>query len=205
VVLHYRDYGDYEAYTKHQSSKFKRVKNPDKLFTRQYNWLLERIGSFLPFLDGRNALCLGARSGSEVAAFRDLGFKAIGIDLNPGKESDLVIPGDFHDIPFEDGSFDVVYFNSIDHALDVRKISQEIHRVLVPNGQLALEISTKLSRRDAKYFERSGIYESLVWDKTEDVVATFEEFQTEKDLGHTTKRKKEWVGFVLRAKNAPMV
>ena len=45
-------------------------------------------------------LCLGARLGTEVRALHNLGYFAIGIDLNPGVDNPYVLMGDFHKLVF---------------------------------------------------------------------------------------------------------
>ncbi len=43
--------------------------------------------------------------------------------------------GDFHELPFPDRTFDVVYFfESIEHAYDLQKLFAEVNRVLRPGG-----------------------------------------------------------------------
>lgn len=101
---------------------------------------------FLPLLEnglptGLRVLCLGARRGEEVWAWKALGFKAIGIDLNPGKNNPDVQVGDFHDLHrFDPGSFEVVYTNSFDHVYDWEKVVDEIQRVVTPCGWVILDL-----------------------------------------------------------------
>jgi len=78
------------------------------------------------------AVCLGARLGAEVQALRDLGYKAIGIDLVPCLP--LVIEGDFSAIPLGDGSKDLAYCNSIDHVLHMGQFVAEARRILKRPG-----------------------------------------------------------------------
>ena len=49
-------------------------------------------------------ICLGARLGGEVRAFKTLGAIAIGIDLNPGKDSMDVLAGDYYNIGLPNNS-----------------------------------------------------------------------------------------------------
>ena len=79
-------------------------------------------------------LCLGARLGGEVRAFRALGALSVGIDLNPGSNNPLVLEGDFHHIQFADETSDVIFTNVIGHAFDLRLLGNEICRVLKPTG-----------------------------------------------------------------------
>jgi len=81
---------------------------------------------------GSNCLCIGARTGQEVQALRDDGKEAIGIDLVPCEP--LVIEGDFHNLSYEDDSFDFLFSNVFDHALYPEKFCSEAFRVLKENG-----------------------------------------------------------------------
>ena len=69
-----------------------------------------------------SVLCLGARQGTEVKAFLDLGCFAVRIDLEPGAENQFVVQGDFHDLKFPTESVDIVFTNSLDHAFDPKKM-----------------------------------------------------------------------------------
>src|SRR3989304_7073077 len=73
-------------------------------------------------------ICLGARMGEEVQAFKDLGYDAIGIDLVPNEP--LVIHGDFNNLQYANDSVDIVYTNAIDHCWDMGKFTDEMKRVL---------------------------------------------------------------------------
>jgi SAM-dependent methyltransferase len=79
---------------------------------------------------------LGARFGTEVKAFHDLGSFAVGIDVRTGERNKFVLQGDFHDIQFPAATVDIVFTNSLDHAFDFEKVIQEIRRVLKPSGTL---------------------------------------------------------------------
>jgi SAM-dependent methyltransferase len=84
-------------------------------------------------------LCLGARLGGEVRAFRSLGALAIGIDLNPGPINAVVLPGDFHHLPFAASTFDLIFTNVIGHAFDLARLEHEICRVLKPRGGFLMD------------------------------------------------------------------
>jgi SAM-dependent methyltransferase len=81
---------------------------------------------------GNKCLCIGARTGQEVQALLDLGKDATGIDIV--KCEPLVIEGDFHNLSFEDSSFDFVFSNVVDHALYPDKFFSEANRVLKDKG-----------------------------------------------------------------------
>src|SRR5581483_2782763 len=112
----------------------------------------------------------GARLGTEVKAFLDLGCFAVGVDLNPGSGNRYVLHGDFHDLPFPQESVDLVFTNSLDHAFSVDRMIAEMRRVLKPGGLLVLELSCGSSGGKS-----AGHYESFWWDCVDDVVALFED------------------------------
>lgn len=113
-------------------------------------------------------LCLAARIGTEVRAFMDYNCFAVGIDLNPGKDNKYVLTGDFHDIQFPQKSADIVFTNSLDHSLYLKKLISEIKRVLKPGGYVILEIV-----RGCKEGGKVGYYEAAAWEKIDDCLQPF--------------------------------
>lgn len=93
-------------------------------------------------------LCLGARLGAEVAAFRDAGCFAFGIDLNPGADNPWVLYGDFHHLAYPDSCVDIVYTNSLDHCLEPVRVLREIHRILTAQGSLIIEADPGVRDQD---------------------------------------------------------
>ncbi|KAL7150216.1 hypothetical protein ABFS83_05G095900 [Erythranthe nasuta] len=94
------------------------------------------------------ALSVGARMGQEVEALKRVGVSdSIGLDLVPSPP--LVVRGDFHHQPFDDGSFDFEFSNVFDHALYPEKFVGEIERTLRPGGVCVLHVALK--RRSDKY------------------------------------------------------
>lgn len=87
-------------------------------------------------------LCVGARLGGEVRAFKRLGVMAIGIDIEPGNRSRHVLVGDAHDILFPDSSFDALYVNVIDHIKYLPVFAREAKRVLKTNGRLVVDMDS---------------------------------------------------------------
>ena len=138
--LSIRDYKNYEEYKNHQIEKLnKKIKLIDEYDKQYENIVYERYKNILNFND-KNILCLAARLGAEVRAFKKLGANALGIDLNPGKNNDYVIVGDFHDLKFNDNIFDVLFCNSIDHSYNIGKFLSESYRVLKDDGIFLLEL-----------------------------------------------------------------
>jgi len=187
MSIDYRKYKNYEKYLRHQSKKFdigfsKKIKKfmPEH-FPNSVKSFEKRINGFKDYIKQGKVLCLGARTGAEVMAFRNLGFPdAIGIDINPGKNNEYVIKGDFNNMNFEDNSFDTVYSNCIDHAWNLRELSKEIFRVSNKNAILILEIDHLLNKTNIerkKLLKKDSKYESIMWDDFKDIENGFKEFK----------------------------
>jgi SAM-dependent methyltransferase len=165
-----RQYKDYVDYIGHQQAKlkFKRIHPIDLVdYDQKYRAVLaERLRKSGLLRGGESVLCLGARLGSEVKAFLDLGCFAVGIDLNPGEANPYVLPGDFHHIQFAEGSIDITFTNSLDHVYDIKKFIDELSRVLKPGGIFIIEVS-----KGKKEGGSAGFYESFHWDSINDVVS----------------------------------
>jgi len=163
-----RRYHSYDAYLEHQKAKLETHEfgHYDEDFRRT---LRERLNSLELEWQGRNVLCLGARIGSEVKAFLDVGAFAVGIDLNPGKENRYVVQGDFHDLQYAPNSIDVVYTNSLDHAFDIERMAKEVLKVLKPDGLFLVEA---VHGRDQGI--NPGFFESFFWKNIDDLVRVFE-------------------------------
>lgn len=166
-----RDYSSYDEYIAHQRQKLDELLRlggafPNKVvadsrlrFYRRFRYLIR----LLP----RDAtiICVGARQGTEVEVLRELGFpNAYGIDLNPGPENTLVRVGDFNDLDEDDASVDVVYSNSLDHALDLGVFFREQARVLKPAGYALYDI-----QRAHRLGEKAA-FEATLWLRQKDIV-----------------------------------
>jgi SAM-dependent methyltransferase len=166
-----RAYRDYETYVRHQEAKLKYLdlSRYDADYRRH---LCERLGRVAGLPRGASVLCLGARRGTEVKAFHDLGCFAVGVDLNPGGHNPYVLCGDFHQLQFAAGSVDVVFTNSADHAFDLERMIGEIQRVLKANGLLIVE-AIKGEQEGAA----PDAYASFAWSTIEDLIALFQQRQ----------------------------
>jgi SAM-dependent methyltransferase len=164
-----RQYASYEEYVRHQQSKLQYLDLAE--YDRKYRQLLGgRLRKILAVKKGASVLCLGARQGTEVAAFQDLGCFAVGVDLNPGANNPLVLYGDFHNLQFPAQSVDIIFTNSLDHAFDLKKLIGEITRVLKPDGMLVVEAIRGSGEKSVP-----DHYASLWWNETEDLAAVFEQ------------------------------
>jgi SAM-dependent methyltransferase len=132
---------DYEDYVNLQKEKTEDPIRRNKWLSARHEnavkftetFKVSSISCHLPNDKMAKILCVGARTGEEVLALRMLGYEnTIGIDLVPCDQ--LVIYGDMHDMPFEDGEFEFVYTNVIDHSLHPKKFVSETFRVLSGTG-----------------------------------------------------------------------
>ena len=160
--FHFKSYENYDEYAEHQKSKYTGklpwLKDYEKFYDELLKLLLSR--SSLKFA-GKNCLCIGARQGTEVKVFNELGSFAVGIDLNPGKANRFVVTGDGSNIQYADNTVDMVYTNSFDHFLKIDETLDEIKRVLKPDGQFILLLPT--NPKDDKYG-------STYWEDPKEVV-----------------------------------
>jgi SAM-dependent methyltransferase len=136
-----RRYASYEVYVGHQTAKLDAI--IDRLRRTEeedFAVFLARFENCKPLREARSVLCLGARLGAEVRALQRLGHFAVGIDLEPGPDNRYVLPGDFHDIIFPDGSLDAVYTNALDHVFDLEQVLSEVDRLLRWDGLFIADI-----------------------------------------------------------------
>jgi len=191
MSVHKRKYGSYKQYINHQARKVSKLGTKKKKFSSNVKSFQLRIKEFIKYFKGENVLCLGARFGEEVVALRRFGYKkTIGIDLNPDN-SEYVIQGDFHNMPFEKNSFDSIYTNCIDHAWDVKLLFSEVNRVLVVGGVFILEIPhiIGVNKKSRKLFVQSGSkYESVTFDKISDISKQAVGFELIKKIKGNYKR-----------------
>lgn len=179
-----KHYKDYQAYLQHQIDGNKNQSKKDRADkVRQ-----ERIDCFkkvfekLKLPKESKALFIGARWGEEVIAGQDLYAECIGMDLVPFPP--LVEEGDMHELKYEDERFDFVYSNVIDHSYDMKKVFDEMGRVLKPGGLLLVDTHVGLA----------ASWEALLIETDEDVTSC-----TEFELVEQTKiDKSEKVLFGLK-------
>lgn len=72
---------------------------------------------------------------------------AVGLDINPSTDADVVHDLDVFPWPFEDSSFDEIYAdNVIEHLDDVIAVMEEIHRIARPGALVVLAVPYFRSR-----------------------------------------------------------
>jgi SAM-dependent methyltransferase len=180
-MIRYKKFKDYDAYVEKQGGKI--TYKLDHIVANnnaRMKGFIKQFGPLVPFLRFGKTLCLGARTGCEVRAFRSLGFKdSIGIDLHP--VGDLVVQGDWHRIRFPVNDFSNVYCNALDHCFDYPRLINEIRRVLEPGGifyfqvmlKMALSRVTEMSVEDRM---ASRAYDAMFWDTEEDLIKPLQDF-----------------------------
>ena len=148
---------DYKSYLEHQKEKTTDPIRIKKWLNEEWdiklNGFKEIFKKYIDLFD-KNGKCvgLGARTGQEIAALRDLGFKdSIGVDLVPFEP--YTIEADFHDLPFEDTSVSMVYSNTIDHVKNPILWSSEIKRILVEGGFVLMHLQIGLEQDEYSVFD----------------------------------------------------
>lgn len=192
-----RLYASYDEYVAHQAAKLDKIAH--RLREREEEDFAEfrrRFATCAALQGARSVLCLGARLGTEVRALLDLGYFAVGIDLNPGPSNPYVLPGDFHQIVFADESIDAVYTNALDHVFTLEKVVSEVERILRPGGIFVTDL--ELGIEDGFI---PGEYESAMWRDHQVLIDKIREighFSVEevRDLGRL--RRDRWTQAVFR-------
>jgi SAM-dependent methyltransferase len=187
-----REYSSYGSYLAHQAEKYSLILSKSGGLPRRA-LVSYRVKFFLRFRPWAGRLrrdaiivCAGARDGTEVEVWRDLGFyRAIGIDLNPGPGNSLVIAGDFNRLPFADGSVDLLYCNAVDHAFDLDTMFAEARRVLRHDGLVLFDVNT----------DGRGRHEATYWDRPERaLLKMMEHFERVERVEHW----RQWLYVTLR-------
>ena len=100
---------------------------------------------------GDKILEVGCRRGLLVKKMQELGVDAYGIDINSqaivnGEAKNLSV-ADATALPFADASFDKIYsIHTIEHIPNIRRVFQEMARVLIPGGKIILVYPSEIIR-----------------------------------------------------------
>lgn len=87
------------------------------------------------------SLSVGPRWVTEIEFFREIvGFqKHVGLDIF-SDDPELVVVGDMHKMPFDDGYFQFIFLkNVVDKSYDVRQLVKELIRVVRPGGLVVVD------------------------------------------------------------------
>jgi len=169
ILRKYYGKKNYQNYLDHQKFKFDFYKKDlSETFEVRVNDFINNFKKFkIKCNDIKYTLCLGARTGAEVCAFRKLNFFSIGIDINYPKNSPYVMYGDFHYLDFPNETFDIVYSNCVDHIYDLKLFINEAKRVCKKDGLIIFDLQKgkKESGRD-----NFGNYETLGWTSSDLII-----------------------------------
>jgi SAM-dependent methyltransferase len=125
---------------------------------------------------GLEVLEIGVGLGADHQSFAEGGARLTGVDLTPraiehtrrrlelfGLTSELR-QGDAEQLPFADGSFDVVYsWGVLHHSPDTKAAFREVHRVLRPGGQARIMVYSKWSLIGLMLWLRYGLLALKPW------------------------------------------
>jgi SAM-dependent methyltransferase len=143
TVKNFYDYQDYINFQKEKTldkkKRFKWLNDEWDEKVNYFNNIFKNLFNEINLDTQSKCLCIGARTGQEVHALRNLGFSAIGIDIVECEP--LVEIGDMHNLKYSDNSFDFIFSNILDHSLYPDKSINEIERVLKNNGYAFLQIT----------------------------------------------------------------
>ena len=157
-----RHYRNYETYLRHQMAKLRERPETVEHFDRLIAEALPQRISDLDLTTAR-VVCVAARRGGEVRAFRSLGAFAWGVDIAPGLGNAYVTVGDMHDLcEIAPDSADIIYTNSLDHSYELAEVVRAAGRVLRPGGLFIVELIEGIE---------PGNFESRRWRSIEEVVS----------------------------------
>jgi SAM-dependent methyltransferase len=87
---------------------------------------------------GTRVLDVGCGAGEALAAARERGADAVGVDPDPSSNAERAVRGDATALPVRDGSVDVLLAECVLCLTDLPVALGEAHRVLASGGRLAL-------------------------------------------------------------------
>lgn len=156
-----------QEYTEYRNSQITRhgIKHYKKRIDNEYKICFEQISEFVP--TSSKMICLGTRNNHERDVFRkatsELNIDVFSQDIALASGADFI--GDFNKLSdFVSHDWDVIYSNSIDHAINARNTFYEWLRVLKSGGIMVLGFSFtegRLSESDCNSFTKEDIGEFM--------------------------------------------
>ena len=117
-MIKHKDFDKYSDYVEVQKRRANRTTKNTKHRLGEFQKIAKSLRERFP--DYESILCVGCRLNCEIAAFKQVGFKAVGIDLI---EKEGVIQCDMFKIPehdfFQNKKIDIMFCShSLEHCLD---------------------------------------------------------------------------------------
>lgn len=162
----------YANYIERQKQKLSLKFNTIKRFDKELEEIVYKdLNMKLPSdvsLTGKSVLCLGARLGGEVRAFKRMGSLTVGIDLNPGHGNQHVLQGDFHHLQWPDHVFDFAFSNVIGHIFSLEDFGKEVCRILKKDGIFIMDARPDIVLNESTSKSKTRIekmigFESLIY------------------------------------------
>ena len=160
-----RHHSKYEDYIEFQKTKTSDPEKRSKWLGEEWNTKLESFKEQISKISqalgpDKKVLCIGARTGQEVEAFKQLGVvDVIGIDLV--ENLPLVREGDMNCLDFSDNTFDIVYTNSIEYSSNIENAISEMERVVKIDGHIFIQCRVENKDEFAEYKIENPIYDIL--------------------------------------------
>lgn len=132
----------------------------------------------------RRVLEIGVGLGTDFARFARAGARVTGIDLTEasadlvrrrleleGLEGDVAV-ADAEELPFADGSFDLVYsWGVLHHTPNTERAIAEVRRVLAPGGEARVMLYSRRSWFALGVWGRAALLRGRPWRSLTDVLA----------------------------------
>ena len=171
IKTNLNNHKSYEHYLIHQQVKTKDPQKIKKWLNEEWQIKYEGFKDIfernaLYVKDKKNALCLGSRTGQEVKALQDLGLNAIGVDLVAFPPYTEV--GDIHNLKFNDGAFDFIFTNIMDHSLYPQVFCSEMQRVCSKYGIIII---------DFQLGEFKDLYTETIINDPKNIISYFNEVE----------------------------
>ena len=123
----------------------------ERPITRLVSPAMEGALAFLAPTRGGDLLDLGCDGGTKSDAFRRLGWRSVGVDINADVVADAAARhpecrfqfGHLESLPFPDASFDATFECSVLQYVNVRNALAEVRRVLRPGGRAAFIVNLR--------------------------------------------------------------
>ena len=141
---------EHDKYIQHQIDRH--IATENRTAGRPHQLYINKIKTIFP--EAKKILCVGARHISEVEAFTNNGFEALGIDLFSSNQ-EIIRLLDMHNIPeaFEENEFDLIFScHSLEHSLHPDKVFRGFRKCAKIGAFIALPFQLEPNSKDPTVF-----------------------------------------------------